>query len=119
MDLNRLNTTQSTWINGETNKVEQFRVQSDANQQALREYSPQIRNHSAPKNQPDGTAPFLSRSHSHAPFRSLCNQTKTERLRYRLPNTEQSDSVSRIRDGTAPFYLAHQPNTILVHTQSL
>jgi hypothetical protein len=30
------------------------------------------------KNQPDGAAPFSSRSHSHAPFRSLCNQTKKQ-----------------------------------------
>jgi hypothetical protein len=42
----------------------------------IREYSPQIRNHSAPKNQPDGAAPFPSCSHSHALFHSLCNQTK-------------------------------------------
>jgi hypothetical protein len=80
----------------------------------IREYSPQIRNHPAPKNQPDGAAPFLARSHSHAPFRSLCNQTKTEPLRSRLPNTEQSGSVPRIKDGTTLFYLAPQPNTTSV-----
>jgi hypothetical protein len=34
-------------------------------------------------------------------------------LRSSLPNTEQSGSVPRIRDGTAPFYLAPQPNTTL------
>jgi hypothetical protein len=42
----------------------------------IREYSSQIRNHPALKNQPNGAAPFLARSHSHAPFRSLRNQTK-------------------------------------------
>jgi hypothetical protein len=69
----------------------------------IREYSPQIRNHSAPKNQPDGAAPFPSRSHSHALFHSLCNQTKnraasfqitkhrTERLRSQ--NQRWNDSV--------------------------
>jgi hypothetical protein len=36
---------------------------------------------------------------------------KTEPLRSRLPNTEQSGSVPRNRDGTTPFYLAPQPNT--------
>jgi hypothetical protein len=39
---------------------------------------------------------------------------KTEPLRSRLPNTEQSGSIPRIRDGMAPFYLAPQPNTTLV-----
>jgi hypothetical protein len=42
---------------------------------------------------------------------------KTEPLRSSLPNTEQSGSVSRIRDGTAPFYLAPQPNTTLRNEQ--
>jgi hypothetical protein len=41
---------------------------------------------------------------------------KIESLRSRLPNTEQSDSVPKIRDGTTPFYLAHQPNTTLLLT---
>jgi hypothetical protein len=79
----------------------------------IREYSPQIRNHSAPKNKPNGAASFSSRSHSHVSFRSLCNKQKTEPLRSRLPNTEQSGSIPRIRDGTAPFYLASQSNTTL------
>jgi hypothetical protein len=38
---------------------------------------------------------------------------KTEPLCSRLPNTEQSGSVPRIRDETTPFYLTPQPNTIL------
>jgi hypothetical protein len=38
---------------------------------------------------------------------------KIEPLRSRLPNTEQSGSVPKIRDGTAPFYLTPQPNTTL------
>jgi hypothetical protein len=40
-------------------------------------------------------------------LRSVHSATKqkTEPLRSRLPNTEQSGSVPRIRDGTAPFYL--------------
>jgi hypothetical protein len=50
----------------------------------IREYSPQIRNHSAPKKQPDGAAPFPSRSHSHAPFRSLCNQTKNRAAPFQI-----------------------------------
>jgi hypothetical protein len=43
---------------------------------------------------------------------------KIEPLRSRLPNTEQSGSVPRIRDGTAPFYLAPQPNSTLKHLRS-
>ena len=50
----------------------------------IREYSPQIRNHSAPKNQWDGAAPFQSRSHSHAPFCSLCNQTKNRTAPFQI-----------------------------------
>jgi hypothetical protein len=48
-------------------------------------------------------------------LRSVHSATKqkTEPLRSRLPNTEQSGSVPRIRDGTDPFYLAPQPNTTL------
>jgi hypothetical protein len=46
------------------------------------------------------------------PVHSATKQ-KTELLRSSLPNTEQSGSVPRIRDGTAPLYLAPQPNTTL------
>ena len=48
-------------------------------------------------------------------LRSVHSATKqkTEPLRFRLPNTEQSGSVPRIRDGTAPFYLAPRPNTTI------
>jgi hypothetical protein len=49
-----------------------------------KEYSPQIRNHPAPKNQPDGAASFPARSHSHAPFRNSATKQKTESLRSRL-----------------------------------
>jgi hypothetical protein len=42
---------------------------------------------------------------------------KTEPLRSRLPNTEQSGSVPRNRDGTAPFYLAPQPNTTEIYSR--
>jgi hypothetical protein len=47
------------------------------------------------------------------PVHSATKQ-KTEPLRFSLPNTEQSDSVLRIRDGTALFYLIPQPNTTLI-----
>jgi hypothetical protein len=52
-------------------------------------------------------------------LRSIHSATKqkTEPLRSRLPNTEQSGSIPRIRDGTAPFYLASQPNTTLRRTK--
>jgi hypothetical protein len=52
-------------------------------------------------------------------LRSVHSATKqkTEPLRSRLPNTEQSGSVPRIKDGTTPFYLAPQPNTTLVLAQ--
>jgi hypothetical protein len=48
-------------------------------------------------------------------LRSVHSATKqkTKSLRSRLPNTEQSGSIPRIRDVTAPFYLAPQPNTTL------
>jgi hypothetical protein len=50
-------------------------------------------------------------------LRSVHSATKqkTEPLRSRLPNTEQSGPVPRTRNETAPFYLAPQPNTTL-HT---
>jgi hypothetical protein len=57
----------------------------------IREYSPQIRNHPAPKNQPDEAAPFPARSHSHAPFRLLSNQTKNRAALFQITKhrTEQ------------------------------
>jgi hypothetical protein len=51
------------------------------------------------------------------PVHSATKQ-KTEPLRSSLPNTEQSGSVPRIRNGTTPFYLAPQPNTTLMHERS-
>jgi hypothetical protein len=62
-----------------------------------------------------GTIP-LQKMNRTEPLRSVHSATKkkTEPLRSRLPNTEQSGSVPRIRDGTAPFYLAPQPNTTLI-----
>jgi hypothetical protein len=59
---------------------------------------------------------------------SLCNQTKNRDALFQFtlqPNkkqsrsvpayqTQKSGSVTRIRDGTTPFYLAPQPNTTLV-----
>jgi hypothetical protein len=64
----------------------------------------------------NGTEPLCSNP---ALTVTLCSvhyatKQKTEPLRSRLPNTEQSGSVPRIRNGTAPFYLAPQPNTTLV-----
>jgi hypothetical protein len=71
----------------------------------IREYSPQIRNYPTPKNQWDGAAPFLARSHSspshpcaaaRAPpsstkqrmkplcSSSLCNQTKNRPASFQL-----------------------------------
>jgi hypothetical protein len=43
---------------------------------------------------------------------------KTKPLRSRLPNIEQSGSVPRIMDGTTLFYLAPQPNTTWVLTDT-
>jgi hypothetical protein len=103
----------------------------------ISEYSPQIRNHPTLKNQPNGAAQFPAHSHSHAtqvplssresvtlqpnkgwsrsvPVHSATKQ-KTELFRSSLPNTKQSGTVPRIRDGTAPFYLATQPNTTLLY----
>jgi hypothetical protein len=36
------------------------------------------------KNQLDGAAPFPARSHSHALFRSLCNQTKNRAVPFKI-----------------------------------
>jgi hypothetical protein len=52
---------------------------------------------------------------SHRSVHSATKQ-KTEPFRSRLPNTEQIGSVPRIRDKTAPFYLAPQPNTTTLAT---
>jgi hypothetical protein len=52
----------------------------------IREYSPQIRNHSTPKNQPDGAAPFQSRSHS-VPFTLQPNKKQSRSVPdYQPPN---------------------------------
>jgi hypothetical protein len=61
------------------------------------------------------TEPLRSNPVLTVTFRSIHSATKqkTEPLHFRLPNTEQSGSVPRIRDGTASFYLAPQPNTTL------
>jgi hypothetical protein len=77
----------------------------------IREYFSQIRNHSAPKI--NRTEPLRSHPTLTVTLRSVRSATKQkiERLCSRLPDTEQSGSVSRIRDGTTPFYLAPQPNT--------
>jgi hypothetical protein len=60
--------------------------------------------------------------HSHPALTvTLCSvysatKQKTKPLCSRLPNTEQSGSVARIKDGTTPLYLAPQPNTSLVQS---
>jgi hypothetical protein len=61
------------------------------------------------------TEPLRSHPALTVTLRSVHSATKqkTEPLRSRLPNTEQSGSVPKIRDGTAPFYLTPQPNTAL------
>jgi hypothetical protein len=66
------------------------------------------------------TEPLRSHSALTVTLRSVHSATKqkTEPLRSRLPNTEQSGSVPKIRDGTAPFYLAPQPNTTLINLDS-
>jgi hypothetical protein len=89
----------------------------------IREYSPQIRNHSAPKNQWNGAAPFQSRSHSHAPFHSLCNQTKNRTApfqitkhrieRLRSYNQEWNDSV--LLDSSTKHYLGETDAVLWRH----
>jgi hypothetical protein len=66
------------------------------------------------------TEPLRSHPARTVTLRSVHSATKqkTEPLRSRLPNTEQSGSVSKIRDGTTPFYLTPQPNTTLVPAKS-
>jgi hypothetical protein len=66
------------------------------------------------------TEPLRSHSSLTVTLRSIYSATKqkTEPLCSRLPNTEQSGSVPRIRDRMAPFYLAPQPNTTLASSNS-
>jgi hypothetical protein len=75
-----------------------------------------LRSGTIPLQKINRTEPLRSHPALTVTLRSVHSATKqkTEPLRSRLPNTEQSGSVPRIRDGTAPFYLAPQPNTTLV-----
>jgi hypothetical protein len=74
-----------------------------------------LRSGTIPLQKINGTEPLRSNPALTVTLRSVHSATKqkTEPLRSRLPNTEQSGSVPRIRNGTAPFYLAPQPNTTL------
>jgi hypothetical protein len=74
-----------------------------------------LRSGTIPLQKINGTESLRSNSALTVTLRSVHSATKqkTEPFRSRLPNTEQSGSVPRIRDGTAPFYLALQPNTTL------
>jgi hypothetical protein len=67
-----------------------------------------LRSGTIPLQKINGTEPLRSNPALTVTLRSVHSATKqkTEPLRSRLPNTEQSGSVSRIRDGTTPFYLA-------------
>ena len=67
-----------------------------------------LRSGTIPLQKINGTEPLRSNSALTVTFRFVHSATKqkTEPLRSRLPNTEQSGSVPRIRDGTAPFHLA-------------
>jgi hypothetical protein len=75
-----------------------------------------LRSGTIPLQKINGTEPLRSNPALTVTLRSVHSATKqkTEPLRSRLPNTEQSGSVPRIRDGTTPFYLAPQPNTTLI-----
>jgi hypothetical protein len=75
-----------------------------------------LRSGTIPLQKINRTEPLRSHPALTVTLRSVHSATKqkTEPLRSRLPNTEQSGSVPRIRNGTAPFYLAPQPNTTLV-----
>jgi hypothetical protein len=75
-----------------------------------------LRSGTIPLQKINGTEPLRSNPALTVTLRSVHSapKQKTEPLRSRLPNKEQSGSVPRIRDGTAPFYLAPQPNTTLV-----
>jgi hypothetical protein len=74
-----------------------------------------LRSGTIPLQKINRTEPLRSHPAFTVTLRSIHSATKqkTEPLHSRLPNTEQSGSVPRIRDGTAPFYLAPQPNTTL------
>jgi hypothetical protein len=74
-----------------------------------------LRSGTIPLQKINRTEPLRSQPARTVTLRSVHSATKqkTEPLRSRLPKTEQSGSVPRIRDGTTPFYLALQPNTTL------
>jgi hypothetical protein len=74
-----------------------------------------LRSGTIPLQKINGTEPLRSNLALTVTLRSVHSATKqkTEPLHSRLPNTEQSGSVPRIRNRTAPFYLAHQPNTTM------
>jgi hypothetical protein len=74
-----------------------------------------LRSGTIPLQKINRTEPLLSHPALTVTLCSVHSATKqkTEPLRSRLPNTEQSGFVPRIRDGTTPFYLAPQPNTTL------
>jgi hypothetical protein len=76
-----------------------------------------LRSGTIPLQKINRTKPLRSHPALTVTLRSVHSATKqkTESLRSRLPNTEQSGSVPRIRNGTAPFYLAPQPNTTYRH----
>jgi hypothetical protein len=67
-----------------------------------------LRSETIPLQKINRTEPLRSHPALTVTLRSVHSATKQkiEPLRSRLPNTEQSGSVPRIRDGTAPFYLA-------------
>jgi hypothetical protein len=68
-----------------------------------------LRSRTIPLQKINWTEPLRSHPALTVTLRSVHSATKqkTEPLRSRLPNTEQSSgSVPRIRDGTAPFHLA-------------
>jgi hypothetical protein len=74
-----------------------------------------LRSGTIPLQKINRTEPLRSHPALTVTLRSVhpATKQKTELLRSRLPNTEQSGFVLRIMDGTASFYLAPQPNTIL------
>jgi hypothetical protein len=74
-----------------------------------------LRSRTIPLQKINRTEPLCSHPALTVTLHSVHSATKqkTEPLRSRLPNTEQSGSIPRIRDGMTPFYLAPQPNTTL------
>jgi hypothetical protein len=74
-----------------------------------------LRSGTIPLQKINRTEPLRSHPALTVTLRSVHSATKQkiEPLRSRIPNAEQSGSVPRIRDGTAPFYLTPQPNTTL------